>query len=165
MILYLGPFVSNGICQYETFVEFLKAAITLNSPLATTIKNLYFAAFRVSSEIVITVTRRLDGVGCENLQFHLLWRDYPTRLREMFKESIWKLAMDALNLNFLHWDIRPANIIFKAAARASTGECLSIIDWESGLNPFLAHEMMNSKRFQKLFEASKLIFKRWEISK
>ena len=130
------------------------------------IKDLYLAAFQVSSltdpRIVITVTRCLDGVGCESPNFLQLWHDSPCELREMFKYFVWSVAMDVINNNFLHWDIRPANIIYQfryvsstAGISAGTDARLSIIDWESGLNPFSPIEVVNSTQFSTLLNGSK----------
>ena len=70
--------------------------------------------------------------------------------------------MDVINNNFLHWDIRPANIIYQfryvsstAGTSAGTDARLSIIDWESGLNPFSPIEVVNSTQFNTLLNGSK----------
>lgn len=154
---FIGPHFSGGICHYTTFAQFLKTAITLNdSPLSTMIKELYLAAFSIPSisgspKITITVTRRLDGVGCDSPQFSRLWRDYPSVLRTLFKSFILKAAFDAMSLKFLHWDIRPANIIYQS----SNGGSFWIIDWESGLNPFDSEQTLLSKSFSSQFTISK----------
>ena len=103
------------------------------------VQELYLGVFTGVSTCLTSLTfslsRRFTCITCENNQFKTAWAGQSMspklhlQLKRSFYNNVYLVAMAALECNFFHWDIRPANILFR-----QEDSTFLIIDWECGFD-------------------------------
>ena len=95
------------------------------------VDKLYLGVYSVNDikSIRFALTRYLPYKKCSTEEFAQLWRDNRKRAATAFVEHVFKVAFEAIEKEFYHWDIRPANLLFEQINKDEIR--FYILDWDS----------------------------------
>ena len=121
--------LSGGWTDQNQTTTFLQMCSNLgdNSDLKKLIVDkLYLGVYTVRNKdgIRFALTRHLPYMKCSSQEFAHWWRDNRPTTETAFVEYVIKVAMEAIEHNVYHWDIRTSNLLFdkrRSASIFSTG--------------------------------------------
>jgi hypothetical protein len=116
--------LSGGCVEIITLTSLLNVKSTILTPL-----NEFYVAFFHASGIFnpffVSITKLICGFRVSDSEF---LKKSEQEVKQLFFDDVYQVAMEAVGLYVLHWDIRPENILFDESRKR-----LIVIDWESVL--------------------------------
>ena len=100
--------------QMRNFLD-MCSKLRNESSLKIFIKKLYLGVYTVNDRrgICFALTRYLPYKKCSTEEFAQWWRANRQIAATAFVEHVFKVAFEAIESGFYHWDIRPANLLFE----------------------------------------------------
>lgn len=102
--------------------------------------------FQTNYEVITQMHFITNSNDCES--FHFLdanWiGDNNINIRRNFHESVFMVVMQALESGMFHWDLRPANVLWR------DNRYFLVIDWESSIPVIQRHIQSKSECYSRL---------------
>ena len=117
---------ANRLCNFLRMCKnILPKDLTLYDLI---VKKLYLGVYTVRGRegIRFALTRYLPYMRCSSRNFAHWWNDNRQTAETAFVEHVVTVALEAIEREYCHWDIRPANLLFDEDERR-----FYILDWDS----------------------------------
>ena len=121
-----APFMSGECDQHE--IDSLKKLLEVQSAKLRFLKELYVTFYITVwyNRFFFSITHLINGPRVMDLDFEFWRSENSKKAKQLFFDDVYQVAMEAVEHQVLHWDIRPENVLFDRSRNR-----LIVIDWES----------------------------------
>ena len=111
--------------QLKNFLRMCNELKDTSSLKKLIVEKLYLGVYTNSTPVCFALTRYLP-MKCSSVDFFLWWSANRTNSLIAFVDQVLAVALEAIENDYYHWDIRPANLLFEKKENR-----FYILDWDS----------------------------------